>query len=293
MIIVGELINASRKSVKSAITSEDRAAIQKLAGDQAEAGANYIDVNAGVFVKEEIDYLKWLVENVLEAAKVACCIDSANPKAIEAALEFHREKTDQTPMINSISLESRRWEALLPIISGSDLKIVALCMSDEGMPETAGQRLAIADKLINGLVQNNVKLENIYVDPLVQSIGTNPVFGKEFLEAIDQITTRFDGVHIMCGLSNISFGLPERKYLNQTFMVMAIARGLDGAIVDPLDQKMMANIIAAEALAGSAGPRVSMSLIRWQPHSGCDSLSIKMARLVRSGRRLPRRWPRG
>jgi 5-methyltetrahydrofolate--homocysteine methyltransferase len=89
------------------------------------------------------------------------------------------------------------------------------------------------------------------VDPLVQSIGTNPVYGREFLDAIDQITTRFEGVHIMCGLSNISFGLPERKYLNQTFMVMAIARGLDGAIVDPLDQKMMANIIAAEALAGN------------------------------------------
>ena len=119
MIIVGELINASRKSVKSAIKSEDRAAIQKLAGDQAEAGADYIDVNAGVFIKEEIGYLKWLVENVLEAAKAACCIDSANPKAIDAALEFHREKTDQTPMITSISLESRRWETLLPIISGS------------------------------------------------------------------------------------------------------------------------------------------------------------------------------
>jgi 5-methyltetrahydrofolate--homocysteine methyltransferase len=250
MIIVGELINASRKSVKTAIESEDRAAIQKLARDQVEAGANYIDVNAGVFVKEEIDYLKWVVENVLEAAKVPCCIDSPNPKAIEATLEFHQEKTDLTAMINSISLESERWETLLPIISGTDLKVVALCMSDEGMPETADQRLAIADKLINGLVQNNVKLENIYVDPLVQSIGTNPVYGREFLEAIDQITTRFEGVHIMCGLSNISFGLPERKYLNQTFMVMAIARGLDGAIVDPLDQKMMANIIAAEALAG-------------------------------------------
>ncbi len=76
-------------------------------------------------------------------------------------------------MINSISLESERWETLLPIVSGTDLNVVALCMSDEGMPETAGQRLAIADKLINGLVQNNVKLENIYMDPLVQSIFRN------------------------------------------------------------------------------------------------------------------------
>jgi 5-methyltetrahydrofolate--homocysteine methyltransferase len=250
MIIVGELINASRKSVKAAIESEDRAAIQNLANAQTEAGANYIDVNAGVFVSEEIDYLKWVVKNVLEAVKVPCCIDSPNPKAIEATLKFHRDKTDQIPMVNSISLESQRWEALLPIVSGTDLKVVALCMSDDGMPETAVQRLAIADKLINGLIQNNVKLENIFVDPLVQSIGTNPNYGREFLQAVGQIVTRFEGVHIMCGLSNISFGLPKRKFLNRTFMTMAIAMGMDGAILDPLDQKMMANIISAEALAG-------------------------------------------
>lgn len=250
MIIVGELINASRKAVKAAIASQDQAAIRKLAGDQAAAGAHYIDVNAGVFVNEETDYLKWVVENVLQAVKLPCCIDSPNPRAIKAALEIHRKLTDLTPMINSISLEKERWDTLLPIVSGTDLKVVALCMSDEGMPQLADQRLAIADKLINGLVQQHVKPENIYVDPLVQSIGTNPAYGREFLAAVEQILKRFEGVHIMCGLSNISFGLPERKFLNRTFMVMAIAKGLDGAIMDPLDKKMMANIIAAEALAG-------------------------------------------
>jgi cobalamin-dependent methionine synthase I len=154
------------------------------------------------------------------------------------------------PMINSISLESKRWQSLLPVVSGTDLNVVALCMSDDGMPETADQRLAIAGKLINGLVQNNVKIENIYVDPLVQSLGTNPTYGKEFLTAVERIMREFEGVHTMCGLSNISFGLPERAFMNQTFMTMAIARGLDGAIVNPLDNKMMANIVAAETLAG-------------------------------------------
>jgi 5-methyltetrahydrofolate--homocysteine methyltransferase len=123
-------------------------------------------------------------------------------------------------------------------------------MSDAGMPETADDRMTIADKLINGLLQKNVPIENIYVDPLVQPVATNSTFGTEFLKAIESIMTTFKGVHTMCGLSNISFGLPERKFLNQTFMVMAIAKGLDGAIVNPLDQKMMANIVAAEALAG-------------------------------------------
>jgi 5-methyltetrahydrofolate--homocysteine methyltransferase len=96
-----------------------------------------------------------------------------------------------------------------------------------------------------------VPVANIYVDPLVQPISTNVTFGVEFLNSIERILKTFDGIHTICGLSNISYGLPERKFLNQTFMAMAIARGLDGAIVDPLDKKMMANIIAAEALAGN------------------------------------------
>jgi 5-methyltetrahydrofolate--homocysteine methyltransferase len=153
-------------------------------------------------------------------------------------------------MINSISLEKERYDKLMPILAGTDFKVVALCMSDAGMPETVDDRLKIADKLINGLLQNGVKLENIFVDPLVQPMSVNNRFGVEFLEAIARIMQGFPGIHMACGLSNISFGLPARKFLNQTFMVMAIARGLDGAIVNPLDRKMMANIVAAEALAG-------------------------------------------
>jgi len=250
MIIVGELINASRKAVKAAIETRDEVAIRTLARDQAEAGANYIDVNAGVFVQEEVDYLKWVVDQVLAITELPCCLDSPNPKAIAAALEYHGQKSDRVPMINSISLEQNRWDSLLPLVAGSEFKVVALCMSDEGMPETADERLAIAGKLINGLVQNNVRLENIFVDPLVQSMGTNPLYGKEFLTAVERIMTEFPGVHTMCGLSNISFGLPERHFLNQSFMIMAVGKGLDGAIINPLDRRMMANVIAAEALAG-------------------------------------------
>ena len=93
-------------------------------------------------------------------------------------------------------------------------------------------------------------MDNIYVDPLVQPVATDTSFGREFILAVEQIMNRFEGIHTICGMSNISFGMPMRKFLNQTFMVMAIARGLDGAIVDPLDKKMMGNIMAAEALAG-------------------------------------------
>lgn len=246
MIIVGELINASRKNIAAAIENKDMEAIQTIARDQHAHGADYIDVNAGVFVAKEADYLKWLVETVQAEVDTPCCIDSPDPKAIEAALAVH----NGTPMINSISLEKERYEALLPIVSETEFKIVALCMSDRGMPQTVDERLTIADELVNNLVKKNVALENIYVDPLVQPLSTDVRFGIEFLNSIEIIMKTFPGIHTVCGLSNISYGLPERKFLNQTFMVMAIIKGLDGAIVDPLDKKMMATIIAGEALAG-------------------------------------------
>jgi len=246
MIIIGELINASRKAIGAAIEGKDAEAIKKVARDQFEAGANYIDVNAGIFVGEEPAYLEWLVRTVQEEVDAPCAIDSPDPKAIEAGLAVHKG----TPMINSISLEKERYDKLLPILAGTDLRVIALCMSDEGMPETVEDRLKIADKLVNGLIQKNVKVENIFVDPLVQPISVNNTFGVEFLDSVEEIMKRFPGIHTACGLSNISYGLPARKFMNQSFMVMAIAKGLDGAIMNPLDQKMMANIIAAEALAG-------------------------------------------
>ena len=246
MIIIGELINASRKKIKEAIENRDAKAIAEVARQQDLAGADYIDVNAGTFVGQEAECLKWLVETVQAVTDKPCAIDSPDPMAVEAALSVHRG----TPMINSISLEHDRYDALIPMIAGSDIKIMALCMSDDGMPETTDDRLRIADSLVTGLTNNNVTLDNIFVDPLVQPISVNKDFGLEFLDAIEQIMKRFPGVHTACGLSNISYGLPERKFLNQTFIAMAICKGLDGAIVNPLDRKMMANIVAAETLAG-------------------------------------------
>ncbi|MHB9095817.1 MAG: methyltetrahydrofolate cobalamin methyltransferase [Eubacteriales bacterium] len=246
MLIVGELINASRKLIAAAIEAQDAEAIKKVARDQRDAGADYIDVNAGIFVRKEAEYLKWLVQNVQEAADTPCCIDSPDPKALEAALSVH----NGTAMINSISLEKERYGAVLPIIAGTDLKVVALCMSDKGMPQTTEDRLKIADELINALVRNNVSISNIYVDPLVQPIATCDTFGIEFLNAIEAIMTGFKGVHTICGLSNISYGLPNRKFMNRVFATMAVTKGLDGLIVDPLEKEMVAGLITAGTLAG-------------------------------------------
>lgn len=246
MLVVGELINASRKAVGEAIKAQNAEYIKQVAREEREAGADYIDVNAGIFVGKEAEYLKWLVKTVQEAVDAPCCIDSPDPKAIEAALSVHKG----IAMINSISLEKERFDALIPVIAGTDLKVVALCMSDEGMPETMDARLKIAEKLINGLVKNNVPLNNIYVDPLVQPVSTNNTFAVEFINSVEAIMTRFKGVHTICGLSNVSYGLPVRKFMNHAFAIMAIGKGLDGLIINPLDKMMMASLITAEALAG-------------------------------------------
>ena len=246
MLIVAERINASRHSIAEAIESQNTVLIQQETKAQVEAGADYIDVNAGTFVGEEEERLTWIVRAVQEVTDLPLCIDSPDPKVVEAGLSVHKG----TAMMNSICLEKERYDSLIPVIAGTDLKIVALCTSDAGMPKTAEDRINVAEELANALVKNNIKLENIYVDPLVQPVATDVSFGREFLTAIEDIMNRFEGIHTICGLSNISFGLPERKFLNRNFMVMAIAKGLDGAIMDPLDRRMMTNIIVAETLAG-------------------------------------------
>ena len=246
MQIVGELINASRKKIREEIRNKDNEFIVQVARDQREAGADFIDVNAGIFVGQEGDYMKWLVETVQNNVDTPCCIDSPDPKVIEEGLKVHKG----VPLVNSISLESPRYDDILSVIKGSDVKIIALCMSDEGMPYTKDARMKIADKLVNGLMANDVPLENIYVDPLVQPIGSGDTLGLEFLNTIEQIHKEFQGINTICGLSNISFGLPKRKFVNQAFMIMSITKGLNAAIMNPLDQKMMANIVVAEMLAG-------------------------------------------
>ncbi len=246
MFIVGELINSSRKKIGKAIKAGDADYIKRVAEDQHGNGAHYIDINAGVFVGEEEKYMAWLLEQVQSTVDTPCCIDSPDPKIVESAMAKHKG----VPMINSISLEKERYDNLLPVVTGNNCKVIALCMSDEGMPESADDRMAIAEKLVNDLVQKGVNVDNIYVDPLVQPVSTNDKYGVEFFNAIERIMTGIPGVHTICGASNVSFGLPKRPLLNRSFMTMAILRGLDGAITNPLDKKMIATIVTAEALAG-------------------------------------------
>ncbi|MBE9501345.1 MAG: methyltetrahydrofolate cobalamin methyltransferase [Chloroflexi bacterium] len=246
MIIVGEKINTSRKSIEEAVKKRDAAFITKVARDQAEAGAHYIDVNAGTFLDQEVDCLCWLVKAVQKELDLPLCLDSPNPTALSEAIKHHKGE----PMINSISLEEDRFKALLPVITSQPCHVVALCMAQTSMPTTVEERVQVGSELINRLTDEGIPLENIYVDPLVQPVSVGTGMGVATLGAINKIMHDFPGVNTICGLSNISFGLPERRLINRNFLALCISYGLSAAILDPTDKQLMATLLAVEMLLG-------------------------------------------
>jgi 5-methyltetrahydrofolate--homocysteine methyltransferase len=241
MLIIGELINCTRKKVAEAAQKRDAQFFRELACKQMTAGAHMLDVNAGL-PECEVELLGWLVNLLQDAVPLPLCLDSADPEAVRQALPLCKRR----PMVNSISDEPSRW-ALLPILKEHRPKVVALCLSESGVPNAVQDRVEVASRLIDRLTKEGFALDDIYVDPCVMPVATGP-HGKHLLEAVYQIANCYPGVHISAGVSNVSFGLPMRKLLNETFLQLLMARGLDTAIVDPCDQQLMMNIFAAEAL---------------------------------------------
>ena len=246
MIIVGEKINTSRKSIAEAVGNKDSAFIVAVAREQAEAGAHYIDVNAGTFLEQETDRLCWLVETVQGSVDLPLSLDSPDPRALSQAMKRHRGE----PLINSISLEEERFQALFPVVTSQPCKVVALCMGQALMPTTVDERVSVGAELIQRLHGQGIPLENIFVDPLVQPISVDTGMGLAILGAISEIMSGFPGVNTICGLSNVSFGLPERRLINRNFMALCISYGLSAAILDPTDKQLMATLLAVEMLLG-------------------------------------------
>jgi 5-methyltetrahydrofolate--homocysteine methyltransferase len=244
VLVVGERINTSRKSIRPAVENKDKEFIQKEAKLQIEAGAGMVDVNCGTRVAQEPEDLEWLVTTVQEAVTTPLCIDSPNPRALERALSAHKGKA----LINSITLEKERIKNTLPLVKKNNARVVALTMDDRGMPDDSKARVEIAGKLLETLEGEGIKREDVYFDPLVRPIGTDPGQSLMVLETIKIIMEKFPGVHTFCGLSNISFGLPLRPLLNQNFLTMAMVMGLDSVMIDPLNQRMMSSLKASLAL---------------------------------------------
>lgn len=248
MIIIGELINGTRKAVKQAIADKDADFIADLAKKQSEAGATFIDCNPGTTGDAEITDIEWLVNLVQGVTDKPIAFDSPNPLALRRAVEVY--KGSAMPMINSITLEQERIQNTLPIIAESGANCVALALGDDGMPCMAGQREATAKKLIDMLLGAGLTQERIYLDPVIAPLGTDNSAGLQVLQAVRAIKADYPQVHLTAGMSNISFGLPVRKLMNRVFMAICMSAGLDSAICDPLNMDLMAEITAAEALLG-------------------------------------------
>ncbi len=246
MIIIGEKINTSRKSIAEAVEKRDAAFIAGVAREQAEAGAHYIDVNAGTFLSQEVESLCWLVETVQNEVELPLSLDSPSPQALAAAIKHHQGE----PMINSISLEEDRFQSLLSVITSQPCHVVALCMAQASMPTTEEEKAQVASELIKKLTNVGIPLEKIYVDPLVQPVSVDTSKGIATLRAIHRIMNDFPGVNTICGLSNVSYGLPERRLINRTFLSLCISYGLSAVILDPTDKPLMATLLTAEMLLG-------------------------------------------
>jgi len=246
MIIIGEKINGAIPSAAKAISGRDADFIRDLAVRQTESGADYLDVCAGTAPELERDTLLWLLEIVQDAVDTPICIDSPDPEVLRDMLPHIK----RPGIINSVSGEGRKCELIYPLLAGNEWKVVALTCDDDGIPDNAERKAEIGLQLIDTAISRGISPDRIFIDPLVMSLSVVNDALISFTRAIALIHEKHPDVHFTSGLSNISFGMPKRKLINQNFLAFALQAGMDSAIMDPTDKVMYAEILAAEALLG-------------------------------------------
>lgn len=250
MIIIGEKINATLSSIRAAIQNRDAREIMDLAKRQADAGADFVDVNVGTGAgsrEEEIQSMKWAVETIQSEIQTPLSIDSSDPAVLEAGLQA---RNGQPSLINSTKAEEVSLQEVVPLASRYNDPLVALAMDEKGIPETIQDRLHACEKIARACERYGVPMESVFFDPLVMPIGTDIKHGLLTLNAVKEIKREFPEAKTVLGISNISYGLPARNRLNAAFLHMATYAGLDAAIVDPLDDEVMAEVKTAEVLVG-------------------------------------------
>lgn len=244
MIIIGEKINGSIPSVAKAIAEKDADWIRNLAKIQTEAGADFIDVCASV-KDGEVETLHWLIDLVQEVTETPICIDSPNPAACVAAMEFCK----RPGLINSVSMEGNKVETIFPAIADTKWQCVALLCA-KGIPSSAEERLDVFDQLMEKAKQYGIAPGRLHIDPLVEMLCTSEDGIAMVVDVIRAVKQRQPGIHVTGAVSNISFNLPVRKLLNQAFLVLAMNAGMDSAVMDPTNRDLLGMVYATEAMLG-------------------------------------------
>lgn len=246
MIVIGEKLNSSIPAAHQAFESGDINYIKQMAKAQLDCGADYLDVNAGLF-PDEAQKLVWAISNILSEQEAGIVVDSTNPESIAYVLENVESKKI---IINSITLEKPRLEGILPLVKQYHTGVIALPISSDGIPKTTEKRVENAEKLIKLLNENGIKDQDIYIDILVEAASVEWETPKNALEAARIIRSKYPNVHLVSGLSNISYGLPKRKYLNNAFLSAAISSGVDAAIMDITNVDLKMTMYAAMLISG-------------------------------------------
>lgn len=245
MIIIGEKLNGFIKATAEAISARDEAYLKELALLQERAGADYLDVCAADG-ERETDTLRWLVSLAQSASDLPICLDSPNPDTIAAVMPLCK----RAGIVNSVSLEAGKIETLFPLLAKNEWKIIALLCSNAGVPESVSGRMDLFERILQEAGRYGIDESRLLIDPVLHALATDDASFATFATCAREIRSRSKQVHIVSGLSNISFGLPARALVNRAFLVLAMQAGMDCAILNPLDREQTGLLYAARALLG-------------------------------------------
>ena len=245
MFVIGELINGMFADIASAIKEKDKGAIQKCALAQVNAGADALDVNCGPASKQPIVDMQWLVEVIQEITDKPLSIDSSKPQVIEAGLKATKNKA----IINSVTADQDKLDMLIPLAIKYNAKLIGLTISTKGIPQNKEQRLELAATIVSNCMDKGFPAENIYLDPIVLPVNVAQAQMHDILESIREFKIISEpSPKTVVGLSNVSQGTRVRSLVNRTFLTMAVAYGLDAAILDPKDKELMDALITSELI---------------------------------------------
>jgi 5-methyltetrahydrofolate--homocysteine methyltransferase len=243
--IIGERINPTgRKKLAEELRNGDLSTVEVDTQAQVEAGADMLDINAGIPLVDEAELLAKMLQTVQATADIPICIDSSVIEALEAGLAVYEGKA----LVNSVTGEDDRLEEILPLVAKHGAAVIGLANDETGIPETPQQRLEIATKIVSAAGDHGIPPEDVVIDPLAMTVGADTEAVTTTLETIRLIRDTL-GVNMCLGASNVSFGLPERHVLNAAFLPMAMAAGLTSAIMNTAEVCVQA-VRGADLLLG-------------------------------------------
>ncbi|MBU1147155.1 MAG: dihydropteroate synthase [Candidatus Omnitrophica bacterium] len=247
MFIIGERINGMFKDVAQAIQKKDKAVIQELAKKQVSSGASALDVNVGPSSDNPKEAMEWLVKTITEVSDAPLAIDTTKIDVMEAGLSACKSK----PIINSVNANQDKMDPLFGLAKKYNASVIGLTMDKAGIPKDAEGRLELGMKIVASAMEHGINLSDLYLDAVILPVNVAQVHAKEVLRAIRESKMLADPApKTILGLSNVSQGAPSqcKAIINRTFLAMAIASGLDAAIMDATDKELVDAAITAELL---------------------------------------------